>query len=114
VIRIKHITVLNQFSVRLELTNGKKRNVDLEPFLHGPIFDEIKRNPSLFRSMKVDKQLGTIVWDNGADIDPDVLLGIAEPEWKSIPVKRQHLHAKQQTALVREPTTTYRARKKKK
>jgi len=30
-------------------------------------------DPALFRQVQVDRELGTIVWPNGADIDPDVL-----------------------------------------
>jgi predicted RNase H-like HicB family nuclease len=29
----------------------------------------------------VDPELGTVVWPDGADIDPDVLYGRFEPEW---------------------------------
>jgi hypothetical protein len=55
--------------------------IDLEPFLRGPIFEPLKHDLDLFRSVKVDAELGTIVWDNGADIDPDVLYGTHKPAW---------------------------------
>ena len=31
------------------------------------------REPALFGQVRVDEELGTIVWPNGADLDPDVL-----------------------------------------
>ena len=33
------------------------------------------REPEEFRKVTVDPELGTIVWPNGADLDPDVLHG---------------------------------------
>jgi hypothetical protein len=57
------------------------REIDLEKYLHGPIFYEIRKNPDVFRSIKVDERMGTIFWDNGADIDPDVLYHGLTPAW---------------------------------
>ncbi len=65
--------------MRLAFTDGTLRDLDLEPFLQGPIFDEIRRDHSLFLQLAVDHELGTLVWPNGADIDPDVLHGDFEP-----------------------------------
>ena len=31
------------------------------------------RDIDYFRKLRVDKELGTVVWPHGADIDPDVL-----------------------------------------
>jgi hypothetical protein len=33
-------------------------------------------SPAYFASVRVDPELGTIVWDNGADLDPDVLYAL--------------------------------------
>jgi len=80
-VRIKSVEVLKDFWVRLEFTDGTQRDIDLEPYLHGPIFEPIRNNPIMFRSVKVDKRMGTIVWDNRADIDPDVLYHGLKPAW---------------------------------
>lgn len=79
-VRIKSVEVLNDFWVRLEFTDGTQRDIDLEPYLHGPVFEPIRNNPDMFRSVKVDKRMGTIVWENNADIDPDVLFYDITPE----------------------------------
>ena len=80
-IRVKTVAVLEGFCVRLEFTDGTRKEMDLQPYLRGPIFEPVRRNPQLFRSVKVDKRIGTIVWDNGADIDPDVLYLGLKPAW---------------------------------
>jgi hypothetical protein len=46
-------------------------------------------NPALFRQVTVDPQLGTIVWPNGADVDPDVLYhGRTPAAWEAEPASR--------------------------
>lgn len=34
------------------------------------------RDPSCFAQVRVDPDLGTVVWPNGADLDPDVLYAV--------------------------------------
>ncbi|MBI3979306.1 MAG: DUF2442 domain-containing protein [Chloroflexi bacterium] len=80
-IRVRAVEPLDDFRVRLEFTNNTSRVIDLEPFFHGPIFEPIRRDQRLFRAVRVDPELGTIVWPNGADIDPDVLSGERIPSW---------------------------------
>lgn len=65
----------------LEFSNGEKRVVDLQPFLRGPIFERIRNDLEYFLTVRVNEELGTIVWSNGADIDPDVLYGSHVPAW---------------------------------
>jgi hypothetical protein len=73
-VRIRGVEALDGFRVRLSLTDGAVREVDLMPYLNGPVFESIRTDPGLFRTVQVDLELGTIVWPNGADIDPDVLI----------------------------------------
>ena len=80
-IEVRTVQVLDGFTVSLEFNTGERKNVDLEPFLRGPIFEPLKNNSNLFRTVRVDEELGTIVWENGADIDPDVLYGKHKPVW---------------------------------
>lgn len=71
-IRVKDVTPLTGYTVRLTFTDGTRKDVDLAPYLKGPIFEPL-RDPARFREVAVDQELGTIVWPNGADICPDVL-----------------------------------------
>jgi hypothetical protein len=80
-ILVRSVTPLENFQVSLEFNTGERKTVDLDPLLRGPIFEPIRQNPAMFRAVQVDTELGTIVWDNGADIDPDVLYGTHQPAW---------------------------------
>jgi hypothetical protein len=64
--------------LRLRFSDGATREVDPEPELWGPVFEPL-RDLDSFREVAVDPILGTIVWPNGADMDPDVLHGCAPP-----------------------------------
>ena len=78
-VRVTAVEVVREFVVQLEFDDGTERAVDLEPMLWGPVFEPIRTDPSYFRQVRVDDEAGTIVWPNGADIDPVVLHGSAEP-----------------------------------
>jgi uncharacterized protein DUF2442 len=71
--RVVSVQVLDGFQVELGFADGSCRRVDLEPYLRGPIFEPLRRDPAAFRAVRVDAELGTIAWPNGADLDPDVL-----------------------------------------
>ncbi len=80
-VRIKSVKPLENFVVHLKFTDGTSRDIDLEPYLRGKIFEPLRTNPDAFRAVKVDERMGTIVWENGADIDPDVLYYGLKPAW---------------------------------
>ncbi len=80
-VRIESVKPLKNFVVHLFFTDGTNREIDLDPFLHGEVFESLRNNPEIFRAMKVAERMGTIVWENGADIDPDVLYHNLKPAW---------------------------------
>lgn len=78
-IRIVTVQPLDGFKLRLGFTDGSTREVNLADALWGPMFEPLRSDVALFREVRVDAELGTIVWPNGADMDPDVLHGDATP-----------------------------------
>jgi hypothetical protein len=108
-IRIRSVKPLDNFRIQLFLTNGKRKTIDLDPFLKGPIFEPLRRSRRLFRTVHVDQELGTIVWENGADIDPDVLINDRVPAWfEEQPTKNLTEH--NQHSVVRESQNHYKAK----
>ena len=63
---------LHEYSVQVTFNDLQKGVVDLEKYLGKGIFKELK-NIDKFKRLRVDGELGTIVWPNGADIAPEVL-----------------------------------------
>jgi hypothetical protein len=82
-VRVRDAEPLEGFRVRLAFEDGTQKEIDLEPYLHGPVFEPIRSDPAVFRSLEVEG--GTIAWANGADIDPDVLYYGLIPAWMEEP-----------------------------
>jgi hypothetical protein len=80
-VRVKEVEVLSGFNVRLTFTDRTTKVIDLDSYLRGPVFEPIRGDPRVFREVRVDPEAGTIVWPNGADIDPDVLYLGLKPAW---------------------------------
>ena len=78
-VRARAVEPLQGFKVLVTFDNGTRREIDIEIYLHGPIFEPVRSNPAQFRAMKIKG--GAIAWDNGADIDPDVLYYTLKPAW---------------------------------
>ena len=76
--RVTSVEPLEGFRLRLTFTDGLVRDVDLSEDLWGQMAEPLQ-DPDYFRRVSVDTELGTVVWPNGYDLDPDVLHGDHEP-----------------------------------
>ena len=79
VARVVAAQIVSGFTVHLKFADGVEKDINLEPFLHGPIFEPIRNDPQMFAAMFIDNH--TIAWRNGADIDPDTLYFDGPPPW---------------------------------
>ena len=71
---VSRARLLEGYRVALEFTDGSSGVVDFEPLLKDciGILAEL-RGTAMFSQLSVDDEAGTIVWPNGADVDPFVL-----------------------------------------
>lgn len=70
------VAPLEPYVVRVVFSDGEVRDVDIEPLLDGSVFRRL-RDREEFARVAVDEQSGAIAWSSGADLDPDVIYGIA-------------------------------------
>ncbi|HLB23645.1 MAG TPA: DUF2442 domain-containing protein [Dehalococcoidia bacterium] len=73
--RVVGVTVLPPYTVQLMFDDGMVRRIDLEPELHGEVFEPLK-DPAFFAQVHVEG--GTIAWPNGADLAPEFLYEAGE------------------------------------
>jgi len=71
-IHVDRVTHLQDFTLRVEFSDGSVRDVDLSNELDGDIFEPL-RDPGFFSQVKVNPETGTIEWPNGADLAPEFL-----------------------------------------
>jgi hypothetical protein len=86
IVEVRH---LGGYRLALRFEDGAAGEVDLGSRLsfHG-VFAPL-RDVSEFAKVRVNPELGTIVWPNGADLDPDVLYSTVTGQ----PIDLQPQHA---------------------
>ena len=82
-LRFAAVEPLDGFRLRLRLTDGSVVERDVGPLLRGPVFEQIRNDPSRFRNVRAEH--GTVVFtgDDTGDVDlcPDTIL------WGGLPPK---------------------------
>jgi len=72
---VREVTYASEYKLLLTFEDRSVRLVDLEPHLDGEIFEPLK-DIHYFKTVRVNPDLDTIVWGNGADVFPDFLYEI--------------------------------------
>lgn len=60
------------YLVRVKFDDATEQVIDLEPVLKGELYGPL-RDLSLFNQARIDPEVHTLVWPNGADFDPATL-----------------------------------------
>ena len=66
------VTVPELYKIRVVFEDNTKQTIDLQFMLSGPMYGPLK-DPVVFCAVKIDREVGTIVWPNGSDFDPATL-----------------------------------------
>ena len=75
---VREAEYLSGYRVRVTFDDGSSRVADLESHLDGEIFSPLKAMDA-FKAFRVEPDLDTLVWPNGADFSPDFLYEIGVP-----------------------------------
>ncbi|MDO8586469.1 MAG: DUF2442 domain-containing protein [Armatimonadota bacterium] len=75
---VRSAEYVDGYRVRLVFEDGSIRIADLATYLDGGIFEPLK-DVEYFRTFRVNSEIDTIVWDNGADMSPHFLYEIGIP-----------------------------------
>jgi len=59
-------------TLRVEFDDGSTQTIDFSPVLAGELYGPLQ-NPELFGQVRLDPEVHTLVWPNGADFDPATL-----------------------------------------
>lgn len=60
------------FTLRVAFDDGTRQVIDFEPVLAGDLYGPL-RDHEVFQCVRVDPEVHTLVWPNGADFDPTTL-----------------------------------------
>jgi hypothetical protein len=70
---------LGGYRLQIRFEDGVEGVVDLRSILRFQGIFAPLRDPDYFAQVRVDPELGSVTWPNGADVDPDVLYGQLVP-----------------------------------
>jgi hypothetical protein len=71
---VTKVTPVEGYVLRLEFSDGAVGDVDCA-FLVGKGLGAELRDPAIFREVRIDDELRTVVWPNGLDPAPELLRG---------------------------------------
>jgi hypothetical protein len=79
---IKAVEVIGPHALRLQFEDGVVREVDLSDIAEGQMYGPL-RDPKFFSQVRLNPEIETIEWPNGADFDPETLYNWDKyrPEW---------------------------------
>ena len=65
------------FTLKVVFDDGSSQVIDFRPVLKGELYGPLK-DPLVFDQVRIDPEVYTLVWPNGADFDPAILHNWAE------------------------------------
>ena len=70
--RVESFEIIAPYTLRVRFDDDTEQTIDFQPVLAGQLYGPL-RELRLFKQVKIDPEVKTLVWPNGADYDPATL-----------------------------------------
>ena len=70
--RVRAFSFEGAYALRVRFDDDTEQVIDFRPVLTGELFGPL-RNVAIFNQVRIDPEVHTLVWPNGADFDPATL-----------------------------------------
>jgi hypothetical protein len=70
--RVTRFSIVAPYTLVVAFADGTEHRIDFRPVLHGALFGPLQ-DPAIFNAVRLDSEVGTLVWPNDADFDPATL-----------------------------------------
>ena len=70
--RVRSFLIEAPYTLRVRFEDNSEQIIYFKPVLAGELFGPL-RDPAIFNQVRIDHEVHTLVWPNGADFDPATL-----------------------------------------
>ncbi|MBM4121311.1 MAG: DUF2442 domain-containing protein [Nitrospira sp.] len=70
--RVSAFEIAGAYTLRIHFDDQAEQVINFRPVLAGDLYGPL-RDASLFNQVRIDSEVHTLVWPNGADFDPATL-----------------------------------------
>jgi hypothetical protein len=70
--RVRSFEIVTDYVLEIRFDDGAEQTINFLPILAGEIYGAL-RDLRLFNQVRIDPEVHTLVWPNGADFDPATL-----------------------------------------
>lgn len=70
--KVQSVRVIGPYTLEVGFDDRSKQTINFLPVLGGELYRPL-RDTNIFNQVKVDPEVHTLVWPNGADFDPATL-----------------------------------------
>jgi Protein of unknown function (DUF2442) len=94
IVRITSCQIVGPYRLRIGFDDGSEQTIDFKAILAGRIYEPLL-SLDLFNQVKIDPEVATLIWPNGADFDPATLHDwpVHEPLWREKANQWRQAHA---------------------
>jgi len=69
---VKAVKIVAPYTLEVRFEDGTVQTINFAPVLRGELYGPLQ-DPALFNQVRIDPEVHTLVWPNGADFDPATL-----------------------------------------